>query len=75
MKRLSALLGGLLAAALVTASLATAAAPASAAPTTQAEVISPTPYMGWNTYYGPAADICVKGQPLASATILSGRKV
>lgn len=56
MKRLSALLGGLLAAALVTASLATAAAPASAAPTTQAEVISPTPYMGWNTYYGLGGD-------------------
>ncbi|MEN3267335.1 NPCBM/NEW2 domain-containing protein [Pseudonocardia sp.] len=56
MKRLSALLGGLLAAALVTASLATTAAPASAAPTTQAEVISPTPYMGWNTYYGLGGD-------------------
>ena len=55
MKRLSALLGGLIAAALVTASLATAAS-ASAAPTTQAEVISPTPYMGWNTYYGLGGD-------------------
>ncbi|HET6292247.1 MAG TPA: NPCBM/NEW2 domain-containing protein [Kribbella sp.] len=57
MKRLSALLGGLIAAVLVTASIA---APASATPTTtttpQAPVISPTPYMGWNTYYGLGGD-------------------
>lgn len=56
MKRLSALLGGLIAAVLVTASIA---APASATPaTTQqaAPVLSPTPYMGWNTYYGLGGD-------------------
>jgi alpha-galactosidase len=55
-KRLSALLGGVIAAALVASSLATAAAPASAAPTTQPDVISPTPYLGWNTYYGLGGD-------------------
>jgi alpha-galactosidase len=57
-----ALLGGLIAAALVTASLVTAAAPATAASpapaatSMQTSVISPTPYMGWNTYYGLAGD-------------------
>ena len=60
MKRRSALLGGLIAAALVTASLVTTTAPASAtqapASATQAEVISPMPYMGWNTYYGLGGD-------------------
>ena len=59
MKKLSALLGGVIAAALVTASLATAAAPASATPTsssTTPPVLSPTPYMGWNTYYGLGGD-------------------
>jgi alpha-galactosidase len=55
-KRLSALLGGVIAAALVATSLATAAAPASAAPSSRAEVLSPTPYMGWNTYYGLGGD-------------------
>ncbi|MEV8375719.1 NPCBM/NEW2 domain-containing protein [Kribbella sp. NPDC056861] len=60
MKRLSALLGGVVAAVLVTASIA---APASATPapqptptTQQQPLISPTPYMGWNTYYGLAGD-------------------
>ncbi|MGW1341224.1 NPCBM/NEW2 domain-containing protein [Kribbella sp. NPDC002412] len=57
MKRLSALL----AAALVSASLVTTTTPsASAAGVTaaqpQADVLSPTPYMGWNTYYGLAGD-------------------
>ncbi|HEY0472752.1 MAG TPA: hypothetical protein VGD34_13830, partial [Kribbella sp.] len=61
MKRLSALLGGVIAAALVTASLATASlatatTPASAAQATRTEVLSPTPYMGWNTYYGLGGD-------------------
>ena len=64
MKRFSALLGGLTAAALVTASLVTAAVPASAAPAAVApapaasdtQVLSPTPYMGWNTYYGLGGD-------------------
>lgn len=60
MKRLSALLGGALSAVLVTASIATtAAATTTAAPTTAtntAPVLSPTPYMGWNTYYGLGGD-------------------
>ncbi|GAA1600854.1 NPCBM/NEW2 domain-containing protein [Kribbella sancticallisti] len=53
MKRLPALLGGLIAAVLVTASIA---APASATPTQEPAVLSPTPYMGWNTYYGLGGD-------------------
>jgi alpha-galactosidase len=61
-KKPSALLGGVIAAVLVTASVATAAAPASAAPvstvaqTSATTVLSPTPYMGWNTYYGLGGD-------------------
>jgi alpha-galactosidase len=55
-KRLSALLGGVIAAALVTASLATVTAPASATQATRTEVLSPTPYLGWNTYYGLGGD-------------------
>ncbi|MEI8411535.1 MULTISPECIES: NPCBM/NEW2 domain-containing protein [unclassified Kribbella] len=51
MKRL---LGGVIAAALVTASLVTTATTANASP--QADVLSPTPYMGWNTYYGLGGD-------------------
>ncbi|ONI72084.1 alpha-galactosidase [Kribbella sp. ALI-6-A] len=54
MKRLSALLGGLLTAALVSASLVTATVPAAAAPA--APVLSPTPYQGWNTYFGLGGD-------------------
>ncbi|MFG1817441.1 NPCBM/NEW2 domain-containing protein [Kribbella sp. NPDC049174] len=60
MKRL---LGGVIAAALVTAALATSTTPANArtiatttGTTQQADVLSPTPYMGWNTYYGLAGD-------------------
>ncbi|MEV6281503.1 NPCBM/NEW2 domain-containing protein [Kribbella sp. NPDC051770] len=58
MKRLSALLGGLLTAALVSASLVTATVPAAAAPATPAAapVLSPTPYQGWNTYFGLGGD-------------------
>ncbi|MFI7063354.1 NPCBM/NEW2 domain-containing protein [Kribbella sp. NPDC050124] len=56
MKRLSALL----AAALVSASLVTTTTSAGATGVTtaqpQADVLSPTPYMGWNTYYGLAGD-------------------
>jgi alpha-galactosidase len=59
-KRLSALLGGALSAVLVTAALATtAAATTTAAPakaTVANTVLSPTPYMGWNTYYGLGGD-------------------
>ncbi len=62
MKRL---LGGVIAAALVTAALATSTTSATAVPasatarsttTQQADVLSPTPYMGWNTYYGLGGD-------------------
>ncbi len=58
MKRL---LGGVIAAALVAAVLATtttaaAAAQATAAQTAAAPVFSPTPYQGWNTYYGLGGD-------------------
>ncbi len=61
MKRLSAVLGGVIAAALVSASFATTATQAVATtPTTAtqaaAPVLSPTPYMGWNTYYGLGGD-------------------
>jgi alpha-galactosidase len=56
-KRLSALLGGLIAAALVSASLVTATVPAAAAPAAPgAPVLSPTPYQGWNTYFGLGGD-------------------
>ncbi|GAB3949836.1 NPCBM/NEW2 domain-containing protein [Kribbella albertanoniae] len=64
MKRL---LGGVIAAALVAAALATTtttaavaaqatAAQSTAAPATTAPVLSPTPYQGWNTYYGLGGD-------------------
>jgi alpha-galactosidase len=56
MKRL---LGGVIAAALVTAALATGTTPATATTTSttqQTDVLSPTPYMGWNTYYGLGGD-------------------
>ncbi|TDD28530.1 alpha-galactosidase [Kribbella turkmenica] len=53
MKRLSTLLS---AAALVTVSLVTTTPPATATGAQPADVISPTPYMGWNTYYGLGGD-------------------
>ncbi|MEV5964006.1 NPCBM/NEW2 domain-containing protein [Kribbella sp. NPDC051952] len=55
MRRLSALIS---AAVLVTAALVSTTSPAAAAPTTTtaAPVLSPTPYMGWNTYYGLGGD-------------------
>ncbi|GAA0925871.1 NPCBM/NEW2 domain-containing protein [Kribbella koreensis] len=61
MKRLSALLGGALSAVLVTAAVATTAAATTTSATPQAAattspVLSPTPYMGWNTYYGLGGD-------------------
>jgi hypothetical protein len=52
MKRL---LGGVIAAVLVTASLAVTTTSATATPAA-APVLSPTPYMGWNTYYGLGGD-------------------
>ncbi|MFB6723793.1 NPCBM/NEW2 domain-containing protein [Kribbella sp. NPDC056345] len=53
MKRL---LGGVIAAALVAAALATTTTAAVAAQATAAPVLSPTPYQGWNTYYGLGGD-------------------
>ncbi|WP_350274031.1 alpha-galactosidase [Kribbella sp. HUAS MG21] len=56
MKRL---LGGVIAAALVAGALATTTTPAVAAQATARDttpVLSPTPYQGWNTYYGLGGD-------------------
>ncbi|TDW19487.1 NPCBM/NEW2 domain-containing protein [Kribbella kalugense] len=53
------ILGGVIAAALVAGAFATTTTPAVAAQATAtapATVLSPTPYMGWNTYYGLGGD-------------------
>ncbi|MFI6677801.1 NPCBM/NEW2 domain-containing protein [Kribbella sp. NPDC050470] len=57
MKRLSALLAAaLVSASLVTTTTTSASATGVTAAQPQADVPSPTPYMGWNTYYGLAGD-------------------
>ncbi|MFI5731787.1 NPCBM/NEW2 domain-containing protein [Kribbella sp. NPDC051587] len=49
-------LGGVIAAALVAGAFATTTTTAAVAAQATAPVLSPTPYMGWNTYYGLGGD-------------------